>query len=106
MTRPKFDEKSQRNSSVFVFFQNQFERFQIESKRHFESLRLEQENLVEKLRIQLNDERSQREIYQKHENELKKDLEKFQEKSFHDEQNLVEQQTKIDVLNKNLQEKV
>ena len=56
--------------------------------------------------MQLNDERAQREIYQKHESELKKDLERFQERSFQDEQNLVQRQTLIDILNKDLQEKV
>ena len=46
----------------------------------------------------MNDERAQREIDQKHESEFEKDLERFQDRSSQDEQNLVERATLIDIL--------
>lgn len=82
----------------FRLFQNQFERFQIDSKRHLDALHSEQENQLEKVHFQLNEERTRTQLLQKHQIELKRDLEKLQEKSFHDDQQITEKQLIIERL--------
>ncbi|CAF1033804.1 unnamed protein product [Adineta ricciae] len=103
--KTKFQTKLASIESDYDELKRKLDTSKMEYTRGMKSFQVEYENKIETLKLQLSDEKARIGIYQRHESENKKDLERLQEKAMKYEDEATQAQYTIDNLSRELREK-